>query len=231
MLLIALWSCHSLAQPAASQTDETLSEIHSSEQQQSARHKAAQWNLDQTEWTRFQALMQGPLGVYSPNLDPLTALGIEARNEAERTRYAELQVRIETERVTKLLAYQNAYDRAYKRMSPDVLPVNLLGSASQASPVETSDRPALFVTLNCKTCDNLVKRMQIASQPFDIYLVGNRINDDGIRTWARKAGIETDKVRRGQITLNHDAGRWVKLGGQGEFPAVLRQHNGKWVRQ
>ena len=40
--------------------------------------QARDWGLNVDEWTRYRDLMQGPLGIYSPNLDPLTALGIEA---------------------------------------------------------------------------------------------------------------------------------------------------------
>jgi len=57
--------------------------------------QARDWGLHPEEWARYRQLMQGPLGVYSPALDPLTALGIEARSEEERRRYAELQVRAE----------------------------------------------------------------------------------------------------------------------------------------
>ncbi|HNH65053.1 MAG TPA: TIGR03759 family integrating conjugative element protein, partial [Thauera aminoaromatica] len=53
---------------------------------------ARDWGLRPEEWARYRQLMQGPLGIYSPNLDPLTALGIEARSDEERNRYAELQV-------------------------------------------------------------------------------------------------------------------------------------------
>src|SRR5690606_34138892 len=38
---------------------------------------ARDWGLETEEWSRYRELMQGPLGVYSPSLDPLTALGIE----------------------------------------------------------------------------------------------------------------------------------------------------------
>ena len=57
-----------------------------------AEQQARDWGLGVEEWTRYRDLMQGPLGVYSPHLDPLTALGIEARADQERQRYAELQV-------------------------------------------------------------------------------------------------------------------------------------------
>ena len=67
---------------------------------------------------RYRELMEGPLGIHSPNLDPLTALGIEARSDEERRRYAELQVQVEARRVEKLLAYQRAYDDAWQRLHP-----------------------------------------------------------------------------------------------------------------
>ena len=60
---------------------------------------ASDWGLQPQEWTRYRELMDGPLGIYSPNLDPLSALGIEARTDDERRRYAKLQVQIEARRV------------------------------------------------------------------------------------------------------------------------------------
>lgn len=69
---------------------------------------ARDWGLRPEEWTRYRQLMQGPLSIYSPKLDPLTALGIEARSDEERRRYAELQVQAEARRVEKMLAYQRA---------------------------------------------------------------------------------------------------------------------------
>ena len=70
----------------------------------SDEQRAQDWGLRTDEWTRYRELMQGPLGVYSPSLDPLTALGIEARSDEERRRYAELQVRAEARRVEKTLS-------------------------------------------------------------------------------------------------------------------------------
>ncbi|MBF3233654.1 TIGR03759 family integrating conjugative element protein, partial [Pseudomonas aeruginosa] len=86
---------------------------------------ATEWGLQPQEWARYRELMDGPLGIYSPNLDPLSALGIEARTDEERRRYAELQVQVEARRVEKLLAYQRAYDEAWQRLNPGMQRVNL----------------------------------------------------------------------------------------------------------
>ncbi len=90
--------------------------------------KAQAWNLKTEEWRRYRQLMEGPLGTYSPGIDPLTALGIEARDSEEQKRYTEMQAHAEYSRVTKLLAYQNAYNDAFTRLYPNLLIADLLGS-------------------------------------------------------------------------------------------------------
>lgn len=194
------------------------------------------WGLKTEEWARYRHVMQGPLGVYSPNLDPLTALGIEARTEEERRRYAELQVHVERRRVEKLLAYQRAYDDAWQRLYPKQLRVDASGAASRlpssrqlASPVER--RLAVFVSTACTACDQRVKQLQVAGQAFDIYMVGSENDNALIRQWAARAGVDPAKVRAGTITLNHDAGRWAWIGGRGELPAVVKEIDGRWQRQ
>ncbi|OBX34893.1 hypothetical protein A8U91_03956 [Halomonas elongata] len=54
------------------------------------RSQAEAWGLTDQEWSRYQKLKDRPRGTWSPDLDPITMLGIEARSEAERRHYAEL---------------------------------------------------------------------------------------------------------------------------------------------
>ncbi len=76
-----------------------------------------------------------------------------------------------------------------------------------------------------------MKELQASGSMFDLYLVGSRQDDARVRRWATLAGIDPSKVRARTITLNHDAGRWLSIGGQGELPAVVREINGQWQRQ
>jgi len=196
--------------------------------------RAKDFGLNQEEWGRYRELMRGPLGIYSPNLDPLTALGIEARSADERRHIAELQVRLEARRAEKTLAYQRAYDDAWKRVFPGVQavrtePTRTAGASSSAP--RRDGRIAVFVRENCPACDARVKALQASGSAFDVYVVGTRQDDARIRQWARAAGIDANKVRAGQITLNHDAGRWLSLGQPGTLPAVLRAVDGQWQRQ
>jgi integrating conjugative element protein (TIGR03759 family) len=176
-------------------------------------------------------LMQGPLGIYSPNLDPLTALGIEARSDEERNRYAELQVQAESRRVGKTLAYQRAYDAAWQRLFPGQPRVSLPGAKVQGAGNTGSGRLAVFVKDDCAPCAQRVQQLQAAGTAFDLYMVGTRQDDARIRQWAIEVGIDPARVRARTITLNHDAGRWLSLGLPGDLPAVVREANGEWLRQ
>lgn len=100
--------------------------------------------------------MQGPSGVYSPGLDPLTALGIEASSAEDRRRYAELQVQAERRRIDKELAYQRAYDQVFARLYPHEKVIQI--SSPQSSPVtarsmlKSDGRLAVLVEGNCTAC-------------------------------------------------------------------------------
>ena len=195
--------------------------------------RAQDWGLRDEEWTRYRELMEGPLGVYSPNLDPLSALGVEARSDEERRRYAELQVQAAARRVEKLLAYQRAYDEAWQRLHPGMQRVNLSDTVQSSAAVRGSGngRTAVFVKDGCLACGQLVQRLQTSGTEFDLYMVGTRQDDARIRDWAKRAQIDPARVRSGSITLNHDGGRWLSLGVSGDLPAVVREVNGQWQRQ
>ena len=191
--------------------------------------QAASWGLTEQEWTRFEQIQAGPRGFWSPNLDPLTALGVEAQTDQERQRYAELQVALEAKRAERELAYQNAYTAAWAKLFPGLLPIQGMASSSPTSS-SVASRPALFVEDHCPACTTEAQRLQNSDTTFDIYLVGSQGEDERVRSWARQADIDPAKVQRRQITLNHDRGRWFSLGAPGPLPATFQQVHGQWQR-
>jgi integrating conjugative element protein (TIGR03759 family) len=222
------------ASTPSSATRVTATQSQATLDAQQEQRLAEAWSLKREEWTRYQELMRGPLGIYSPNLDPLTALGIEARSEEERKRYAQLQARMEGVRVQKLFAYQRAYDEAWKHLYPNLPRVRLTQPREPqqgASASADDSHRAVFVKADCPACDARVLALQAAGRPFDLYMVGTRGDDAAIRAWAGRIGIDPKKVRERSITLNHDAGRWLQVGDGGALPAVLHWVNGKWQRQ
>lgn len=188
--------------------------------------EGARWGLSAEDWARFEELQQGPRKYWSPNLDPLTMLGIEARSENERQRFAELQAKMEAQRAEKELAYQVAYDHAFSRVFPGMLPVNPGLGGSVADP----GRIALFAKADCPACDEKAKQLQADNKFFDIYFIGNG-KDDEIRAWAKKVGIKPNLVQSRQITLNHDNGTLQSIGGGKGLPAVFHriESTGLWV--
>ena len=191
--------------------------------------QAANWGLTEQEWTRFEQIQAGTRGFWSPNLDPLTALGGEAQTDQERQRYAELQVALEAKRAERELAYQNAYTAAWAKLFPRLPPIQGMASSSPTSS-SAMPRPALFVEDHCPACTAEAQRLQSSDTAFDIYLVGSQGEDERVRSWARQADIDPAKVQRRQITLNHDRGRWFSLGAPGPLPATFHQVNRQWQR-
>jgi len=196
---------------------------------------AREWGLSPQEWARYELVMKGPRGIYSPGLDPLTALGIEAESAEERQRFAELQVQAERRRVDKELAYQRAYDQAFARIYPDEKVIQL--TTPQSSPatrravMKSDGRLAVFVEEDCTSCIAQVQNLQEKKLAFDLYFVGGQSDDERIRRWAILAGIDPTSVHNRKITLNHDNGRWLDLRLGGNLPALVREVNGKWQRQ
>ncbi|AOA05132.1 TIGR03759 family integrating conjugative element protein [Pseudomonas sp. ChxA] len=191
--------------------------------------QAASWGLTEQEWTRFEQIQAGPRGFWSPHLDPLTALGVEAQTDQERQRYAQLQVALEAKRAERELAYQNAYTAAWAKLFPGLLPIQGMASPSPASSA-VMPRQALFVEDHCPACTAEAQRLQNSDTAFDIYLVGSQGEDERVRSWARQAAVDPTKVQRRQITLNHDRGRWFSLGAPGPLPATFQEVNGQWQR-
>ncbi|MBS3048835.1 TIGR03759 family integrating conjugative element protein [Enterobacter mori] len=187
------------------------------EEQAITHMQAQQWGLTDSEWQRYQQLLQGERGIWSPGLDPITTLGVETNSDAERQRYAELLARKEHLRVEKELAFQRAYDQAWKRLYPMLTPIRSV----------VQPRLALFVSEKCPACETLVQKLINDDRPLDIWLVNSRHDDASLQRWALHQHIDMRKVERGQITLNHDSGRWQRLSG-GKLPLLLEQQGEKW---
>ncbi len=133
-----------LADPNTTQS--LIQDTPSNPLKRSRTAQAANWGLTEQEWSRFEHIQAGPRGFWSPNLDPLTALGIEAETDQARQRYAELQVTLEAKRAERELAYQNAYTAAWAKLFPGLLPIQGMASPS---PTSSSVAPRPPVIASC----------------------------------------------------------------------------------
>ncbi len=198
----------------------------------SDRARSRLWELSETEWRRYKQLMQGIRGSISPpTISPIEVLGIHARDQDERRRYAEMWARAMREDVSRILAFQHAYDEAGKRLYPNeqLIDINRLpGRVDTTSSLQPGDRVLFFTRPDCPACDallvKLLKRID-AVTGIDIYITGVKSGDDqAVRDWAAGHAIKPEWVRSRRVTLNHEAGVLEKLTqGKGKIPYILRR--------
>ncbi|MDP8185309.1 TIGR03759 family integrating conjugative element protein [Phocoenobacter skyensis] len=188
--------------------------------------RAREWGLTTEEWNKYLKLSKGERGFWSPGLDPLTVLGTEAKTVAERERYARLLARKMHDRVEREIAFQLAYDKAFKELYPNELPLKETPHISQSE-----GRVFYFTRIeNCNKCDDDINRIlkYVKTNPIDIFFVGAK-NDNAIRKWATYHKIDVNKVKQRLITLNKDAGYWLKYT-DGQMPAAYQVRKGKWEK-
>ena len=206
---------------------------------------AQQWELTAAEWQRYQQLMQGIRGSLSlPTISPIEVLGIHARNDAERRRYAEQWARLLYRDAERVLAFQRAYDAAVKRLFPQqplIDPAKLPNRRFQSLNAAPGDRLMFFTTLNCVRCDAHLRRLigslgqRSIPLGIDIYLFTQDVDgntDAQIRSWAQTHSLPPEQVQDGTITLNHDNGTWFRVTGNpvpDKLPAVIHRRRDQFT--
>lgn len=209
--LIWLLAPLSLARAESVQTTTTeATQIRQTPLTSSEHARAQSWGLSDVEWLRYHSLLQGIRGSVSPaTLSPLEVLGIHARDDAERTRYAEQWAIAMRDDAERILAFQRAYNEANRRLFPDtplIDPVQLPQRTSTELELMLSDRVLLFVRPSCSACETLLARVLASREKvagIDIF-VGNVAKGDeqAVRAWAIAQHIDPTWVHSRQVTLN-----------------------------
>ncbi|MFP4731341.1 TIGR03759 family integrating conjugative element protein [Pasteurella multocida] len=235
-LLITMISATSVgAENAENKTSLTEDAQHITSQylnsaEKKSKQVAGEWGLSEEEWSRYQKIIkEGSRGVWSPNLDPLTTLGIEASSDTERMKYARLLARKEFERVEKELRFQLAYDAAFKELYPNIMPIRTESTTVSSDLNGMSGRLLFFTRIdNCLKCEITLNKLLSTNREVDIYIINSEGDNSKIQDWAVKHRIDVNKVRSRQITLNHDNGLWLNYAN-GKMPAVFQiQGDGQW---
>jgi integrating conjugative element protein (TIGR03759 family) len=210
--------------------DQTALEM--SELTPSDRARAQLWGLSATEWQRYRELMAGIRGSISPaTISPIEVLGIHARNDAERRRYAEQWAMLMREDAERILGFQRAYDEAGRLLYPGEQLIEwtrLPGRSENDQALRATDRVLLFARPDCPACDALLERLLARLERIagiDVYLAGVASGDEqAIRTWASERAIRPEWVRTRKVTLNFEAGALAQLApGREELPYLMRR--------
>jgi integrating conjugative element protein (TIGR03759 family) len=230
LALVVLGTATAMADQADSiptQTTETETALGISE-----LRRAQQWQLTAAEWRRYEVIMEGIRGsVSAPTISPVEVLGIHARDDTERRRYAERWAELMHEDTARVLAFQLAYGEAFRRLYGDepMIDLDTLPGAAPALSLQPGDRLLFFARTNCGRCDVLLPQLlrRVEENPgvgLDIYLTDSAEGDeDKIRDWANARGIPPARVRSRAITLNHDHGLLAQLAGTTKVPHTVHR--------
>jgi len=99
------------------------------------------WGLGTEEMQRAKLLLRvGPRASFSvANLSPVEALGIHARSDAERRKYAELFAKAFHDDVVRSLVWNSAYEEARQRLFGTEAIVDYTGQPKVTAPVGAAD--------------------------------------------------------------------------------------------
>ncbi len=226
--------------------------LKQSETKKSIYRNAKMWGITIEDWARYKEIMKGPQGIWTPNLDPLMALGLNAKTENERRRIALIQLKLEEKRLVRMLAY----DRTYKKIEKEYFGnqtlvdikklkrrITLAKKArkirAQDKQMQIGDRLLLFVSLKgCEQCRQTAYRAidYVRGKKgvgVDIFFVGTTNKEKNeIQAWAKSMSISSLSIKHGNVSLNYDRGTFKRLTkDQGVLPLVIRKRGSKLTHE
>ena len=191
--------------------------------------KAQAWGLSEAEFHRYQTLMAGQRGQWTPGLDPITALGVSTDSDVERRRFAALFVKTEFERTRRELAFQVAVDEAWQRLYPQTPRLLTGAQPGQAKAAGRSfQRTALILRLGSTAGrDELTRLLQRHPGQLDVHVVGANGSEAALRDWAADIPLLEQALAEGRVTLNHGDQFRTEI----DLPAIYRRDGvGQWAR-
>lgn len=191
-------------------SEQDINKIKLSEKQ---LHEAKVWNLTLDEEKRYIFLMQNRSKIYYQGLrqTPLDILGLNARNEAERNHFAELAAVQEAQKVSKNIAWNNAFYKAYNKLFANVPVVGDFDpspfSPYAHKPVQLNQGETLYLFIKA---DDVVKSILLTlteaienTPDTHLHLMFLETDDISIQLWANRNQIPQHLVNSGRISLNH----------------------------
>lgn len=199
--------------------------------EQIATAASAHWGLTPQEWMTYKRIMEDKRGVWSPGLDPITALGVSTDTVSERKRYADLYVRTEFERTRKELAFQLMVDSAWARLYPNTPRISKRSAASDAS--QAKHRYALIVTPDCLECEAVMAQrlstmISEAQEGVDVHVAGTGGDNAVLKRWIASRPEVLAALKAGRATVNHGS----QFQDLERFPVIYsKTGNGQWTRE
>ena len=216
------------AKDTSSEHQETSTHFtHSATRPLTENQRAQLWNLDLKEWNDYQRIMQGPRGLWTPDLDPIHVLGMSAKTTSEMKKYARKMAQMEFDRLEREGNFSRAFELEINKLlnGRKLFPVNTQAVNDQDVVKQNlsflGSRIQFFVQLPCDKCLQQIQTWLKGDATFDIHFL-NAKNAD-IKLWVVKMGISPLLVSSKRITLNHINATGAKVLGVTVFPSWRRK--------
>ncbi len=197
---------------------------------------AKSFHLSDDEYARYKYLLENtPRKFWTPNISPVTLLGIEAKTDTERTRYAELAYKLKTEREAKEKAFASIAVEVEYRLDPksqNRTPITeqKFGFA-ESLPDNKTSLTSVFINANacmasaeCQQVIGDLVKSNSSTNLLNIYFVQStkaQISDFAVRN-----NISSEKVKSGSINLAIESGQISAAGlGKYKLPFFVTQSN------
>lgn len=198
--------------------------------------EAKQWGLTEADYRKYlDEMKEGMNARWWHDIDPPQVLGMNAKSDAERMKYARIDVQLDRERAVKEIAFQHAYNKAFRELYPEAKPISESKNDGQKMSWKAYDRIYLFVKVGSARggyiASELVKEIKnISGVKVNIYFLDGASNKE-IRNWAIKNQLPRNLTENGEITLNHNVrsgvSKLAELTGLKDsvVPVILRFRN------
>ncbi len=215
-------------------SDQDIKNVKLSEQQ---THEASVWGLTEDEEKRYALLMQNRSGIYYRGLrqTPIDILGIHARNETERNHFAELAAKQEAQKVSKNIAWNNAFYKAYNKLYENIPVVGDFDPTPYSpyahKPLHLNDGETLYFFIKPDTAVKTVLMLLVdaidATPNTRLHVLFLECDDLSIQLWANQHQVPQALVSSGRITLNHGDLNYQSLSiAKKSTPLLLLSKNG-----
>lgn len=211
--------------------------------------KHLMWGLSSAEYARYEELMKGIRGSISPKtISPLEVLGIHAQNEAERRKYARLWADMMEKDTERVLAFQRAYDQAWKdKGNRPLIDISQLKSQSPSTtPTATTQSSGLPISkmivvtklVGCAACDKKIHQLLTSmlvdkTIHLDIYFSDSSDKQNSvIRQWAISNRVDAEMLKSRRLTLNHGQSLMNQYQlDEEQLPATFKVDNNGGVKR
>ena len=197
-----------------------------------------QWGLKKDELNRANLLLKETRQYISDKqITPIEVLGIHARSDEERERYARLWAEFMLADANRILQFQQAYDVAMRELvsnQPLIELAKLPPRRSHLPSVVQTDRLVVFISIGCDRCSFVIDKVLNALDlvaGIDFYFKGLTEQDaPQMRQWALQQRINPRLVQSKKITLNPDNGLLAQVNPRAiQLPVLMKRQEDRFT--